>query len=78
MYNKNKVMKGQKIYLAGAYHDDRLPDYMRRLECLGVAITHKWTEFRDLPLAEAAKADLQGVVDCDLFCAVMDLQGYIL
>lgn len=66
-----------KIYLAGAYHDDRLPQAMQRLECIpNVAITHKWTEFRDLPLAQAAKADLQGVVDCDLFCAVMDLHAH--
>jgi hypothetical protein len=75
---KDALMKhGQKIYLAGAYHDDRLSDYMKRLESLpNVVITHKWTESRDLPLAQAAKADLQGVVDCDLFCAVMDLHAH--
>jgi hypothetical protein len=71
------MKEGQKIYLAGAYHDDRLPDYMRRLEGIpNVAITHKWTEFRELPMVQAAKADLQGVVDCDLFCAVMDLHAH--
>jgi hypothetical protein len=63
-----------KIYLAGGFTDERMPDYFARLEALiGVTITHNWTLERDRAPEKAAVCDLEGVRRCQLLVAVMDM-----
>lgn len=66
------------IYVAGGFCDDRIPDYIRRLEALGggVTVTHNWTLVRELPAQEAAVLDLDGVRQCRLLIAVMDMRDH--
>jgi nucleoside 2-deoxyribosyltransferase len=65
------------VYLAGGYRDERMPFYMTRLTALPQCeITWDWTKALDLPADQAAQHDLEGVSQCNLFVAVMDLPEY--
>ena len=68
-----------RVYLAGGYFDERMPLYKQELCALpGITLTHDWmrAEARAMGNEESAESDLDGVDQCDLFIAVMDLQEY--
>lgn len=69
-------MSHTKIYLAGKFHDERMPARMQALRERGFQITHDWTIDKDAPLKEAAILDINGVRDCDVVLAVMDDESY--
>lgn len=69
-------MSVTKIYLAGKFHDERMPSRMAMLIEKGFHITHDWTINKDVPLVEAAILDINGVKECDIIIAVMDDEMY--
>ena len=61
------------VYLAGKFRDPRIPSFIQELRGLaGIGVTHDWTLEKDKPQSEAAVFDMEGVVQCDIFVAVMD------
>lgn len=66
-------MQNRTVYLAGKFRDPRIPLYVEELRKIpGISVTHDWTLEKDKPQREAAIFDMDGVVQCDIFVAVMD------
>src|SRR6478752_3803007 len=65
------------VYLAGKFSDDRIHSYIEELNKLsGVRVKYDWTLERDKSQRKAALFDMEGVIGCDLFVAVMDDPSY--
>lgn len=65
------------VYLAGKFGDDRIHSYIEKLNKLsGVRVKYDWTLERNKSQREAALFDIEGVVRCDIFVAVMDDPSY--
>lgn len=73
---KKQQSNMKKIYVAGRFKDENIPDYIQTLKDKGYFITYNWTKHKELLPIYSSSHDIDGVKSCDILIAIMDDNEY--
>lgn len=66
-----------KVYVAGKFNDSKLPQYINEIRNMdNVILTYDWTQNLGINQSDAAKNDINGVLNADVLIAVMEDPNY--
>lgn len=66
-----------KVYVAGKFNDLKLPQYINEIRNMdNVILTYDWTQNLGINQSDAAKNDINGVLNADVLIAVMEDPNY--